>query len=159
VIPQVISEFDFPKSSARSLTVRETVKKSKASHVQPAKATWNHVSPAEVDRPARLREAGCGEAWSTYQKEEPLLSVEQGESLERIGGLVHRRHQRRDTGDQISGSAANGEARLLFRGVVHLDRTRLSILGLCHRGHDTLVVGITIMRMGMDKNEEPLDDD
>lgn len=39
VIPQVISAFVFPKVSARLLTVKETVKKSKASQVQAIKAT------------------------------------------------------------------------------------------------------------------------
>lgn len=39
VIPHVISVLVFPKSSARSVTVRETVKKSNASHDQAKKAT------------------------------------------------------------------------------------------------------------------------
>ena len=39
VIPHVISEFAFPKVSARFSTVRETVKKSKASQVHPSQPT------------------------------------------------------------------------------------------------------------------------
>lgn len=40
VIPQVISEMDLSNVSANPEAVNETVKKSKASHVQPRKATW-----------------------------------------------------------------------------------------------------------------------
>lgn len=42
VMPQVIWVTDLWKVAARSVAVNETVKKSKASHVQPKKATCNH---------------------------------------------------------------------------------------------------------------------
>lgn len=97
---------------------------------------------------------------STYQEEKPLPPVEQRESLDGVGGLIHRRHQGRDTGDQVSSDATDGETRLLFI-VVYLDRARLSILELCHRGHDPAVIRIGIA-MGIDKGigmGKLLDDD
>lgn len=43
-MPQVMSVTDLPNSAASSLVVKETVKKSNESHVQPKNATYTSVS-------------------------------------------------------------------------------------------------------------------
>lgn len=47
-MPHVMSAFIFPKSFARSLMVRETVKKSKASHDHARKATCHEMSDINI---------------------------------------------------------------------------------------------------------------
>ena len=57
----------------------------------------------------------------TDSKEQPLLLVQQGQGLERIGRRVHRRHQRGDARGDVSPDThvlLDIGRRLLLRGVV-----------------------------------------
>lgn len=41
------------------------------------------------------------QAVATYQEEEPLLAIQQGQGFERVRSWVHRRHQRRDARQKV----------------------------------------------------------
>lgn len=79
VIPQVISVFETPKSAAKSLTVKLTVKKSKASH--------DYLGSAIVLQ--------CGQGTypsdKTNEEESPLTLVKHHNQLEGIWRLIHWR--------------------------------------------------------------------
>lgn len=69
-MPHVISAFVFPKSLARSLMVKETVKKSKASHDHARKATCHEMSDVKI--------WGKSSTELAYQEKQPLHATETG---------------------------------------------------------------------------------
>lgn len=96
VMPQVMSFVVFPNSLARSETVSETVKKSKASaglaSVQYTAGCWYlHTIPSPGNE--------CD------GKEEPLLSVEHSQEANGIGDLSHWRLERGESRGDVSSSS------------------------------------------------------
>lgn len=92
VIPHVICALLLRKSLARSETVRETVKKSKASHDHAKKPTWTCNWQSSL---------GGVQGYNTYQEEQPLLPVEHGKQFEWVGDLGHGWLQGRNARDNI----------------------------------------------------------
>jgi len=115
VIPHVMSVFVFLKSFARSLTVRETVKKSKASHDHAKKATLSRPLAGRMCR-QRSKQA--------HKEEKPMLEVERGQKLDWIRRLGHRRLERRNPRCDVSTDAH------ILRSSALVDWRRISSDGL-----------------------------